>query len=117
MSGGGTPEGGWYYDDALGESDLPALSRLLGRVLNVSASQDSGMVRASMDDLAHLTGLKSRRTVEKYLEILRADGFVHWRRRHGRARSDDVVTYMLTIPEGYPTRETPTLGAAPLGVL
>lgn len=101
----GTPRGGYWYANAIWESDLPAPARLTALVLNGKADNATGRLteRLSLSEIARRTGL-SRRTVATHLNTLEEGGWVRrerperWKAREAKERT----AYTVTIPPGYP---------------
>lgn len=115
MSGGARAKGGFWYANALRESDLPPIARLLGHALVSVADSETGRVKVSLSWLENATGL-SRASVAKYLNTLEADGFLRRRRasRQRQLEGHEATTYTTLIPAGFPLRASPSHG---LGVV
>ena len=104
----GTAQGGFWYAEAIRNSDLPSLSRLVALVLVGIADNASGEVTVSLGALETFTGM-SRSSVAKHLNNLEAGGWLRRIRAPGwKARTEHASTrYVTIIPNGYSTKRPP----------
>ncbi|HCQ18870.1 MAG TPA: hypothetical protein DIU42_06585 [Dermacoccus sp.] len=110
----GTAQGGFWYAEAIRNSDLPSLSRLVALVLVGIADNASGEVTVSLGALETFTGM-SRSSVAKHLNSLEAGGWLRRIRAPGwKARTEHAATrYVTIIPNGYSTKRPPHREASP----
>lgn len=98
-------QGGYWYANAVWNSDLPSPARLVALILNGKADNSTGRIQEplSLNELARRTGL-SRRTVATHLNTLEEGGWVHRDRpEKWKLRSEyERTAYTVTIPQGYP---------------
>ncbi|MEU0575242.1 MarR family transcriptional regulator [Dermacoccus nishinomiyaensis] len=114
----GTAQGGFWYAEAVRNSDLPSLSRLVALVLVGIADNASGEVTVSLGALETFTGM-SRSSVAKHLNNLEAGGWLRRIRAPGwKARTEHASTrYVTIIPNGYSTKRPPHREASASGGL
>jgi hypothetical protein len=103
--------GGFWYANALRESELPPHARHIGHVLASVANSETGRIRVSLTWLERATGL-SRSTVAKYLNTLESEGWVRRQRApvHRQIQDHEATSYTTTIPNGFPVSASPSHG-------
>lgn len=111
MSGRARAKGGYWYANALRESDLPPIARHIGHAIASVADSETGRVKVSLSWIENATGL-SRASVAKYLNALESEGFLRRRRasRQRQIETHEATTYTTLIPAEFPYRASPSHG-------
>lgn len=102
------PVGRFGWTDAMRDSDLPAPTRSILRVLSEYLDNATGRGRPSIDTLAHAAG-RDRATVIRHLTAAEKAGWVQRTHRGGKRGGRGVTTrYQATVPADLAARNTST---------